>query len=107
MPSGVVEANCTAQSRPAAELTWSVEGENRTLGPPITSAYDQGDGTTLVTSTLLFHAGPLSDLAVKCMVHHQGLDKPISVALNTNGERGAQVVFVFTVSLGAIQRLQN
>lgn len=81
--SGVVEANCTAQSRPAAEMTWNVEGDNRTLGPPISSSYEQGDGTTLVTSTLLLQSGLLSDLSVKCIVHHPGLKKPASVSLNT------------------------
>ncbi|XP_040888674.1 poliovirus receptor homolog isoform X2 [Toxotes jaculatrix] len=82
--SGVTEANCTAQSRPAAEITWNIGGDNRTLGPPISSAYDQGDGTTIVTSTLLFQSGLLSDLSVKCIVHHQGLEKPLTVSLNTN-----------------------
>lgn len=82
--SGVTEANCTAQSRPAAEITWNISGDNRTLGPPITSSYDQGDGTTVVTSTLLFQSGLLSDLSVKCIVHHPGLKKPLTVSLNTN-----------------------
>nr|XP_020456318.1 neural cell adhesion molecule 1-A-like [Monopterus albus]XP_020456319.1 neural cell adhesion molecule 1-A-like [Monopterus albus] len=83
-PSGVTEANCTAQSRPAADIRWNVGGDNRTLGPPISSAYDQGDGTTIVMSTLLFQAGLLSDVSVKCIVHHKGLEKPLSVSLNTN-----------------------
>ncbi|XP_023276095.1 OX-2 membrane glycoprotein-like [Seriola lalandi dorsalis] len=80
--SGVTEANCTAQSRPAAEIMWNIGGDNRTLGPPISSAYDQGDGTTIVTSTLLFQSGLLSELSVKCIVHHQGLEKPMTVSLN-------------------------
>lgn len=83
-PSGITEANCTAQSRPAAEIMWNIGGDNRTLGPPISSSYDQGDGTTVVTSTLLFQSGLLSDLSVKCIVHHQGLDKPLTVSLNSN-----------------------
>lgn len=82
-PLGVTEANCTTQSRPAAEIMWNIEGDNRTLGPPISSAYDQGDGTTIVTSTLLFQSVLLNDLSVKCIVHHQGLKKPLSVSLNT------------------------
>lgn len=94
-PSGVTEANCTAQSRPAAEITWDVGGDNRTLGPPITSAYDQGDGTTIVTSTLLFQSGLLGDLSIKCVVHHQGLEKPLTVALNTN--MGAAMVILLSV----------
>ena len=84
--SGVTEANCTAQSRPAAEIMWNVGGENRTLGPPISSSYEQGDGTTIVTSTLLFQSGLLNDLSVKCTVHHPGLTKPLTVTLNANGE---------------------
>lgn len=83
-PSGITEANCTAQSRPAAEIMWDAGGDNRTLGPAISSVYDQGDGTTIVTSTLLFQSGLLSDLSVKCTVHHQGLEKPLTVPLNTN-----------------------
>ncbi|XP_056157359.1 OX-2 membrane glycoprotein-like [Lampris incognitus] len=82
--SGVIEANCTTRSRPAAEITWNVGGDNRTLGPPISSSYEQGDGTTLVTSTLLLQSGLLNELSVKCIVHHQGLEKPMSVSLNTN-----------------------
>ncbi|XP_042261334.1 OX-2 membrane glycoprotein-like [Thunnus thynnus] len=83
-PSGVTEANCTAQSRPAADIMWNIGGDNRTLGPAISSAYDQGDGTTIVTSTLFFQSALLNDLSVKCIVHHQGLEKPLSVSLNTN-----------------------
>ncbi|XP_053170634.1 OX-2 membrane glycoprotein-like [Scomber japonicus] len=82
--SGVTEANCTAQSRPAAEIMWDVEGDNRTLGPSISSTYNQGDGTTIVTSTLLFQSALLNDMSVKCIVHHQGLKKPLSVTLNKN-----------------------
>lgn len=93
--SGVTEANCTAQSRPAAEITWNVGGDNRTLGPPISSAYDQGDGTTIVTSTLLFQSGLLSDLSIKCIVHHQGLKKPLTVSLNTN--MGPAMVILLSV----------
>ncbi|XP_047431995.1 OX-2 membrane glycoprotein-like [Mugil cephalus] len=81
---GVTEANCTAQSRPAAEITWDAGDDNRTLGPPVTSTYVQGDGTTTVTSTLLFQSGLLADMSVKCIVHHQGLEKPMTVSLNTN-----------------------
>lgn len=85
-PSGVTEANCTAQSRPAAQITWNVGGDNRTLGPPISSEYDLGDGTTIVTSTLLFQSGLLSDLLVKCNVHHKGLEKPLTVSLYTDSK---------------------
>ncbi|XP_068446759.1 poliovirus receptor homolog isoform X2 [Clinocottus analis] len=80
--SGVTEANCTAQSRPAAEVMWDVGGDNRTLGPPVSSAYEQGDGTTVVTSTLLFQSALLGDLSLRCVVHHPGLEKPLTVSLN-------------------------
>ncbi|CAB1327511.1 unnamed protein product [Coregonus sp. 'balchen'] len=79
-----VYANCTAAARPAAQMVWNVEGDNRTLGPSVSSSYDQGDGTTLVTSTLLLQEGLLHDLSVKCMVHHRGLDSPMSVNLNVS-----------------------
>ncbi|XP_039648667.1 OX-2 membrane glycoprotein-like [Perca fluviatilis] len=81
---GVTEANCTAQSRPAAEILWNFGGDNRTLGPPVSSAYDQGDGTTVVTSTLSFQSAMLNDRSVKCIVHHPGLVKPLTVSLNTD-----------------------
>lgn len=90
-PSGVTEANCTAQSRPAAEITWDVGGDNRTLGPPVSSSYDQGDGTTIVTSTLLLQSGPLND--IQCIVHHQGLKSPLTLPLNTKSE---QVSYIFS-----------
>ncbi|XP_029942374.1 nectin-2 [Salarias fasciatus] len=83
-PSGVTEAKCTAQSRPAADITWDVRGDNRTLGPPVLSVSDQGDGTTIMTSTLMFPSALLSDVAVRCIVQHQGLDKPVTLFLNTN-----------------------
>ncbi|XP_026157550.1 nectin-2-like [Mastacembelus armatus] len=92
---GVTEANCTAQSRPAADITWNFGGDNRTLGPPVLSSYDQGDGTTIVTSTVLFQSGLLSDLSVKCIVDHSGLKKPLSVPLNTNV--GPAIVILLSV----------
>ncbi|XP_028256099.1 OX-2 membrane glycoprotein-like [Parambassis ranga] len=82
--SGITEANCTAQSRPAVDIMWNVGGDNRTLGPPVSSTYDQGDGTTVVTSTLYFQSGLLTDVSIKCIVHHQGLEKPMTLSLNTN-----------------------
>ncbi|XP_028990972.1 nectin-2-like [Betta splendens] len=94
-PSGVTEANCTAQSRPAAEITWNVGGDNRTLGPPVSSEYPQGDGTTVVTSTLLYQSGLLSDLYVKCIVHHRGLEKPLAVSLYAN--MGPAMVILLSV----------
>lgn len=85
--SGETEANCTAQSRPAADITWDTGGSNLTLGPPVTSADSQGDGTTIVRSTLLFHSRLLKDVSVKCIIHHQGLKTPLTLALNMNGEK--------------------
>lgn len=109
--SGETEANCTARSRPAADITWDVGGDNRTLGPPVTSADSQGDGTTIVRSTLLFHSGLLKDVSVKCIIHHQGLRQPLTVPLNTNGENIAtphvtncwprRLVFIFNLSICA------
>ncbi|XP_060923000.1 uncharacterized protein LOC132996682 [Limanda limanda] len=82
-PSGVTEANCTAQSRPPADIKWDIGGDNRTIGPPVLSVFDQGDGTTIVTSTLLFQSGGLSESSVECIVHHPGLDTPLTVPLTT------------------------
>ncbi|XP_034406163.1 OX-2 membrane glycoprotein-like [Cyclopterus lumpus] len=93
--SGVTEANCTAQSRPAAEIMWSVVGDNRTLGPPTPAAYDRGDGTTVVTSTLFFQSALRDELSLKCIVHHPGLEKPLTVPLNTNV--GPAMVIVLSV----------
>ncbi|XP_029306085.1 OX-2 membrane glycoprotein-like [Cottoperca gobio] len=93
--SGVTEANCTAQARPAAEIMWNIDGDNRTLGPPISSSYDQGDGTTVVTSTLFFQSALLHELTLECVVHHPGLEKPLTVSLNTNV--GAAMVVLLSV----------
>ncbi|XP_029137715.2 OX-2 membrane glycoprotein [Labrus bergylta] len=93
--SGFTEANCTAQSRPAADITWDVGGENKTLGPPVSSSYDQGDGTTIVTSTLLFQSGLLSEHSIKCIVHHPGLEKPLTAFVNTN--MGSAMVILLSV----------
>lgn len=93
--SGVMEANCTAQSRPAAEITWDMGGDNRTLGPPILSSYDQGDGTTVVTSTLLLPSVLLSELSIKCVVHHQGVPRPLTVTLGKNGKASSSPFITF------------
>ncbi|KAF6725976.1 Poliovirus receptor-like [Oryzias melastigma] len=98
---GVTEANCTAQSRPPAEITWEVGDENRTLGAPVSSAYEQGDGTTTVTSTLLFQSGLLGDVAVRCVVHHRGLEKPLMLALSTN-VRPAIIVLLSVCGVAAV-----
>lgn len=79
---GVVQANCTALSRPPAELVWNVENHNRSLGPSETSFYQQGDGTTMVVSTILLQAGLLDEEQVTCTALHPGLKTNISVHLN-------------------------
>ncbi|KAI4889462.1 hypothetical protein NFI96_011633 [Prochilodus magdalenae] len=79
---GVVQANCTAVSRPPSELVWNVENHNHTLGPSETSFYQQGDGTTMVVSTILLQAGLLDEKQVTCIARHQGLEVGISVHLN-------------------------
>ncbi|XP_023140480.1 OX-2 membrane glycoprotein isoform X1 [Amphiprion ocellaris] len=81
--AGVIEANCTSVSRPPAEIVWNVERDNRTMGPPVTTQLPQGDGTTLVISTLTVQSGLLKDVSVKCLVHHKGLESPIAVSMNT------------------------
>ena len=83
---GVIEANCTSVSRPPAEIVWNVERDNRTMGPPVTTLLPQGDGTTLVISTLTVKSGLLKDVSVKCLVHHKGLESPIAVSMNTKSE---------------------
>lgn len=80
---GVIEANCTSVSRPPAEIVWNVERDNRTLGPPLVTQLPQGDGTTLVISTLTVRSGLLKDVSIKCLVHHKGLESPIAVSMNT------------------------
>ncbi|KAL1022308.1 hypothetical protein UPYG_G00024980 [Umbra pygmaea] len=96
--NGIIEANCTTTARPAAHMIWNVEGENGTLGPSTLSAQDQGDGTTFVTSTLYLQEKLLPDLPVKCIVHHQGLESPMSVYLNLNvGPALATVISVSCV----------
>lgn len=84
---GVIEANCTSVSRPPAEIVWNVERDNRTMGPPVTTLVPQGDGTTLLTSTLTVQSGLLKDVSVKCLVHHKGLESPIAVSMNTKSEQ--------------------
>lgn len=83
---GVIEANCTAVARPKAEIVWNVEGDNRTLGPPVSTVIQQEDGTMLVISTLTVQTGLLKDVSVKCLVHHKGLESAIAVSMNTKSE---------------------
>ncbi|XP_013883166.1 OX-2 membrane glycoprotein [Austrofundulus limnaeus] len=99
--SGVTEANCTAQSRPAAFITWDTGGDNRTLGPPILSLYEQGDGTTTVTSTMIFQSGVLSEQSIKCIVRHQGLEKPITLPLNSD-VRPAMIILISVCGVAVV-----
>lgn len=96
---GVIEANCTAVARPKAEIVWNVEGNDRTIGPPVTIDVQQSDGTTLVISTLTIQAGLLKDVSVKCLVHHKGLETAIAVSMNTKiGTALAILISVTTVA---------
>ncbi|KPP65417.1 hypothetical protein Z043_116169, partial [Scleropages formosus] len=98
---GVIEANCTALARPAAEVVWNVEGDNRTLGPPAISSFRQSDGTTLVVSTLSLRTEILRDQSVKCLVHHRGLESAISVSMNTKIGKALTILIAIT-SIAAI-----
>ncbi|KAL4656991.1 OX-2 membrane glycoprotein-like, partial [Arapaima gigas] len=93
---GVIEANCTALARPAAEVVWNVEGDNRTLGPPAVSSFQQSDGTTLVVSTLSLRTEILRHQSVKCLVHHLGLESAISVSMNTKIGKALTILIAVT-----------
>lgn len=81
LENGVIQANCTAVSRPPTELVWNVEGHNHTLAPSETSCYPQGDGTTLVVTIIQFRSELLDEEQVTCTALHQGLNTSVSVAL--------------------------
>ncbi|KAJ8396404.1 hypothetical protein AAFF_G00019810 [Aldrovandia affinis] len=93
---GVIEANCSALARPAAEISWNVDGNNKTLGPAMSSSFQQGDGTTLVISTLSIQAELLEDESIKCLVFHRGLDSPMSVSLNTKIGKALTILIAVT-----------
>ncbi|XP_053699512.1 OX-2 membrane glycoprotein-like isoform X2 [Synchiropus splendidus] len=76
---GVTEANCSARSWPEAKITWDLRGQNKTLGPPRLSVVDGGNGTKVVTSTLVLKSEILGE--VWCVVQHPGLDDDLSVPL--------------------------
>ncbi|KAG7315976.1 hypothetical protein KOW79_020842 [Hemibagrus wyckioides] len=82
---GIIQANCSAVSRPPTELVWNVEGHNLTLAPSEISFYPQGDGTTLVVTTIQFQSRLLDEEQVTCTALHQGLESSVSVALNKIG----------------------
>ncbi|KAF4118640.1 OX-2 membrane glycoprotein isoform X2 [Onychostoma macrolepis] len=89
---GIVEANCSAVSRPAADISWNVEGHNQTLGPAVISFYQLGDGTTMVVSSIEMQTELLDDELVKCEVRHQGLESAIYVSLNKS--RNVHVILI-------------
>ncbi|XP_066517054.1 OX-2 membrane glycoprotein [Hoplias malabaricus] len=82
---GVLQVNCTALSRPPADLIWNVENHTRSLGSSDTSYYQQGDGTTTVVSTILLQGELLDEEHVTCTAVHRGLERNISVTLNKIG----------------------
>ncbi|XP_048835870.1 OX-2 membrane glycoprotein-like [Brienomyrus brachyistius] len=95
----IIEANCTALARPAVQIRWAVEKDNRTLSPSVSSVFEQGDGTSVVHSTLLVKADLLKELHVKCLVYHPGLESPIYVSLNTKiGKPFTVLICVTTVA---------
>ncbi|XP_073699186.1 OX-2 membrane glycoprotein-like [Garra rufa] len=96
---GIVEANCSAVSRPAAEISWNVEGHNQTLGPAVTSFYQLGDGTTMVVSSIQMQSELLDDELVKCEVRHQGLESAIYVTLNKSRKVHVILIFASCVAL--------
>ncbi|KAJ0009369.1 hypothetical protein NQD34_001071 [Periophthalmus magnuspinnatus] len=92
LPSGAVEANCSAQSKPSVHIEWDFGGDNRTLGLPVYSSRNHSDGTTTQTSTVLLKAASLSD--VKCIVHHPRLEKPIFPRVCVCADNSALIVLV-------------
>ncbi|XP_038130426.1 OX-2 membrane glycoprotein-like [Cyprinodon tularosa] len=100
--SGITEANCTAQSRPPANIVWDAGSDNRTLGPPIISSYEQGDGTTIVTSTLLFQSAVTSGRSVRCIVQHQGLDKALTLSLQTDAMNPTTIILISVCGVAAV-----
>ncbi|XP_046693850.1 OX-2 membrane glycoprotein-like [Silurus meridionalis] len=90
--NGVIQANCSAVSRPPADLVWNVEGYNLTLAHSETSVYPQGDGTTLVVTTIQFQSQLLDEEQVTCTALHKGLETSISVSLNKAGYRNIIII---------------
>ncbi|XP_077398774.1 OX-2 membrane glycoprotein [Vanacampus margaritifer] len=101
--SGVAAANCTARSRPAAELAWDVGGYNQSLNTSFVTLDSEGDGTTTVTSTLLLSPGQLAERPVRCIVRHRGLEEPLSVSPNdTTASPVTTVIIGLLCSLVAV-----
>ncbi|XP_077468254.1 poliovirus receptor-like isoform X2 [Stigmatopora argus] len=82
LSSGVTEANCSSQSRPAAEITWRIGANNQSLNTSLVTLYSESERITTVTNTLLLTPGLFSERTVQCVVHHQGLENPLFVSLN-------------------------
>ncbi|XP_063067939.1 OX-2 membrane glycoprotein [Engraulis encrasicolus] len=98
---GVVEVNCSAVSRPASRLSWNVEGDNRTVGPPVSSYYEQGDGTTLVVSSVLVQQRLMDDRTIVCRAHHQGLQAAASASVN-RARRSHIIVLIMMFIVAAL-----
>ncbi|XP_075871934.1 nectin-3-like isoform X3 [Nelusetta ayraudi] len=84
-PTGDTQVNCTARSRPLAQLSWEVGGANATPGPPAVTWSQQSDGTTTVTSTLLLllrRSETPGRVAATCVVRHPGLQEPLRATLD-------------------------
>ncbi|TRZ01530.1 hypothetical protein DNTS_005213, partial [Danionella cerebrum] len=95
----VIEANCSTVSRPPAEISWNIEGHNKTLGPAVVSFYQQGDGTTMVVSSIQLQRELLDVQLVKCEVHHQGLESSVYVSLNKSKNGFVLLIFTSCVAL--------
>ncbi|XP_077369849.1 OX-2 membrane glycoprotein [Festucalex cinctus] len=100
--SGVTEANCTARSRPAAEVAWNVGGNKQSLNTSLVSVHSDDDGITTVTSTLLLTPEQLAERSIQCVVRHQGLEEPRYVSLNNTAVSPTTVIVSLLCSLLAV-----
>ncbi|XP_041936225.1 OX-2 membrane glycoprotein isoform X2 [Alosa sapidissima] len=99
---GIVEVNCTTVSRPASKISWNVEGDNRTMGPSVSSYFEQGDGTTLVVSSILVQDRLMVDKTIKCLVHHQGLASVVTVPVNKIRRTHIILIVMMSVALALL-----
>uniref|UniRef100_A0AAV2L7Q6 Ig-like domain-containing protein n=1 Tax=Knipowitschia caucasica TaxID=637954 RepID=A0AAV2L7Q6_KNICA len=82
-PSGAIEASCSARAKPSVQMEWDFGGDNRALGTPVLTSHNQSDGTITMTSSVLLKSGTLGD--VRCVIHHPGMDEPLTVSLTNDG----------------------
>ncbi|XP_061683460.1 OX-2 membrane glycoprotein-like [Syngnathoides biaculeatus] len=92
--SGLTEANCTARSRPAAQITWTIGGDDQSLNTSLVSRHSDSDGITTVTSTLLVMSATFTENSIRCVVRHQGLEEPLYVALHNPSVSPAQIAII-------------